>query len=74
MDKSRPTWRKSSHSGAHGHCVEAAVTGRPAGAGGGRALSVRDSKDPDGPVLAFTPSQWEAFIAGIKNGEFGVTG
>jgi hypothetical protein len=36
------------------------------------ALMVRDSKDPDGAVLAFTPSQWEEFTAGIKKGEFGV--
>ena len=34
---------------------------------------VRDSKNPDGAVLAFTPAQWEAFIAGIKDGEFGAT-
>lgn len=31
---------------------------------------VRDSKDPDGPVLHFTPDEWRAFIKGAKDGEF----
>jgi Domain of unknown function (DUF397) len=35
---------------------------------------VRDSKDPGGPVLAFTPDVWRAFTAAIKAGEFGLTG
>jgi hypothetical protein len=35
---------------------------------GGRA--VRHSKDPDGPRLRFTASEWKAFIAGVKDGEF----
>lgn len=71
MDRSSLVWRKSRHSGAHGHCVEVAVS--PGGADAGQALMVRDSKDSDGAVLAFTPSEWEEFIAGIKNGEFGGT-
>ena len=48
-------WRKSSHSGSNGHCVEVA---------GG--VQVRDSKDPGGPVLTFTPAEWRAFIATLK--------
>ncbi|RCG32387.1 DUF397 domain-containing protein [Sphaerisporangium album] len=39
-------------------------------AGGGLYL-VRDSKNPGGPVLAFTPGDWAAFVRGIKQGEFG---
>jgi hypothetical protein len=31
---------------------------------------VRDSKDPAGPMLTFTPDEWTAFIAGAKIGEF----
>jgi Domain of unknown function (DUF397) len=31
---------------------------------------VRDSKDPAGPSLAFTTAEWEAFTAGVKDGEF----
>jgi Domain of unknown function (DUF397) len=34
------------------------------------AVVVRDSKNPDGPALTFTPDEWAAFVAGAKNGEF----
>ncbi|MFD1546183.1 DUF397 domain-containing protein [Nonomuraea guangzhouensis] len=58
-------WRKASHSSAEGqNCVEVATL-----PGGGHA--VRDSKDPDGSVLLFTPGEWNAFIKGVKDGEFG---
>jgi hypothetical protein len=33
-------------------------------------VAVRDSKDPDGPKLAFTADEWAAFTAGVKDGEF----
>jgi uncharacterized protein DUF397 len=29
-------------------------------------VAVRDSKDPEGPALAFTPTAWQEFLAGIK--------
>lgn len=32
---------------------------------------MRDSKDPSGPVLAFTLAQWRAFLGGIQTDEFG---
>ncbi|GGL42178.1 DUF397 domain-containing protein [Planomonospora parontospora] len=68
-------WRKSSRSGAAQDCVEVTVVDEaPAVAGhkadAERLFLVRDSKDPDGPVLAFTPSEWDAFVDGVKNGEF----
>jgi Domain of unknown function (DUF397) len=34
------------------------------------AIAVRDSKHPDGPVLLFTRAEWDAFVAGAKDGEF----
>jgi Domain of unknown function (DUF397) len=53
------TWHKSSHSGANGNCVEAARH-TPG------VVAVRDSKDPAGPALAFSPHAWQAFTARIR--------
>ena len=33
-------------------------------------ITVRDAKHPDGPKLIFTPDEWHAFVAGVKDGEF----
>jgi len=62
-DLSRAIWRKSSFSGSGNNCVEVA-TNLPG------VVAVRDSKDRSGPVLTFTPSEWSAFIADVKKGEF----
>jgi hypothetical protein len=35
-------------------------------------IDVRDSKNPDGNVLRFTPVQWNAFIAGVRSGSLGL--
>ena len=51
-------WRKSSRSDGEATCVE--VRRR------GRAVEVRDSKDPSGPVLAFPPDAWRAFVGAVK--------
>lgn len=31
---------------------------------------VRDSKDPDGPMLRYSHAEWSAFLAGAKSGDF----
>jgi hypothetical protein len=37
-------------------------------------VSIRDAKDPErGTALEFTPEEWTAFVAGVKNGEFDPT-
>ena len=59
----RLAWRKAEASQTNGNCVEVAAI-----AGGG--VAVRDSKDPDGPVLRFTAAEWAAFVAGVAAGEF----
>lgn len=64
-------WRRSSRSNGSGgnNCVEVAfLEDEPTGA---RGVGVRDSKDPAGPLLVFTPDEWAAFVAGVKEGEFG---
>lgn len=33
-------------------------------------IGMRNAQDPDGPVLVFTPGEWEAFLSGAKDGEF----
>lgn len=64
LDVAESDWRKSSFSGPNGgNCVEAAEL-----PGGNFAL--RDSKDPEGPALVFTPGEWDAFKAGVHANEF----
>ena len=63
IDLARAAWRKSSYSGGAQDCVE--IAGNLPG-----AVGVRDSKNPAGPALIFTPRAWSIFIAGVKNGEF----
>ncbi len=36
----------------------------------GDRVPLRNSRDPDGPVLVFTAGEWDAFVAGVKRGEF----
>lgn len=57
------TWRKSSHSGANGNCVEFAVAD-------GNLVAIRNSRFPDGAVLLFDRAALGAFLAGAKSGEF----
>jgi hypothetical protein len=52
-------WKKSTASGT-GNCVEVAITGA--------AVLVRDSKDPLGPILAFSREEWKAFLVGSRAG------
>ena len=56
-------WRKSSRSGNNVDCVEMAVADS--------VIWVRDSKDPDGPVLKLAAGTWQLFLAGVRHGDFG---
>lgn len=60
MQLDRARWRKSRASGGNGACVEVADLAGTVG--------VRDSKDPAGTVLTFTPAAWSAFTASVRMG------
>ncbi len=38
--------------------------------GSDHVITLRDPNDPDGPTLVFTPAEWDAFVAGVRDGEF----
>lgn len=73
-------WRKSSYSGNGGaNCVEVGTLWRKSsysGNGGGNcvevapnlpdAVAVRDSKNPDGPVLIVSRDEWASFITSLR--------
>jgi Domain of unknown function (DUF397) len=59
----------SSLSNANGSCVDA-DEGTGLKEGRVHLIKVKDSKDPDGPVLKFTDDEWLAFLAGVRLGEF----
>lgn len=54
------TWRRSTRSGGgnNDNCVEVATTSH--------LVLIRDSKDPAGPTLAVTATDWRAFVAGLQ--------
>jgi len=54
-DLAQARWYKSSQSGAGKECVEVAHLN----AG---HVGVRDSKNPAGPALVFSPTTWDAFL------------
>lgn len=56
-------WRRSSRCGS-GTCVEVARLPHSG------AVVVRDSKEPNGPVLVFTADEWAGFLDGARRGEF----
>ena len=82
LDLTHAQWRKSSYSGGNGACIEVAYM--PArwrkrnrsSANGAcvevadlpEAIAVRDSKDPAGPKLIFTPAGWQEFVSAVAEG------
>ena len=63
VDLSGAKWFKSSRSANQDACVEVAHLD-------GGIVGVRDSKNPIGPALIFNPAEWDAFPAGVAEGEF----
>jgi hypothetical protein len=56
------SWRKSTLSDKNG-CVEVKLIR-------GGSVALRASKNHGGPVLRFASTEWQAFLAGVRNGEF----
>ena len=70
MDLTGADWRKSTSGGGNdGASVEVAVI-PGSKEGSDHVVAMRDSKNPDGPALIFTPNEWTAFTAGVNDGEF----
>lgn len=65
-DMGNLSWFKSSYSATNGACVEVAYL--PNG------VAVRDSKDPNGPVLSFDALAWRHFVAAVRDGALGDAG
>jgi hypothetical protein len=65
-DKLSDPFFKSYSSGPHG-CLEVAFVGT-------KAVCVRDSKNPESPILTFAPHEWIAFVQSVKDGQFDFPG
>jgi hypothetical protein len=55
------SWRRSSDC-ADAACVEVAIDGE--------FVFLRDGKSPGGAILCFTRTEWNAFLVGVRVGEF----
>ncbi|MBD0671530.1 DUF397 domain-containing protein [Streptomyces sp. CBMA156] len=62
VDLTEAVWFKSTRSNGQSACVEVAFLNSG-------IIPVRDSKDPEGPALAFPTDAWASFVTAIKTGE-----
>ncbi|WP_424531195.1 DUF397 domain-containing protein [Sphaerisporangium viridialbum] len=58
VDLAGVSWQKSSFSGGGNDCVEIAVIGE--------SIAARDSKNPDGPTIQFSSSEWRTFLDHLR--------
>nr|WP_169813163.1 DUF397 domain-containing protein [Nocardia jejuensis] len=62
-DLENAVWLRSSVGGGAGPAIEVAKLENG-------CKAVRDSRNPLGGVLIFTPGEWAAFLSGVEGGEF----
>ncbi|MHB9860071.1 DUF397 domain-containing protein [Streptomyces sp. YIM S03343] len=67
MTTEDPRWFTSSHSNNGGQCIQVATNL----ATSHDTIPVRDSKNPNGPVLSFPADSFSSFVTGVKEGKFG---
>lgn len=63
MNQKFVVWHKSTRSSGGDNCVEVSFADNG-------DVGVRDSKNPSGPVLEFTSTEWAAFTGGVRDSEF----
>jgi hypothetical protein len=74
MDLTGAVWRSSSSGdGNDDASIEIAIVPGLSKEGSDRVIAMRDGRNPDGPTLIFTPDEWRAFTAGVRDGEFDLT-
>jgi len=68
LDFARAVWQRAEPAGEH--IPEAIEIAHVPHTDGVTYVALRLSSRPEGLVLIFTPSEWDAFVAGIRDGEF----
>jgi len=64
MSQWKMIWKKASASGSGGNCVEVFVDRDL------QIVLIRDSKNRNAGTLGYTFDEWDAFVDGVKKGEF----
>lgn len=67
LDLTRAVWQVAGDPDVEGGAVELAFVPHTDGV---TYTCMRNSAEPDGTVLVFTPAEWDAFVAGARDGEF----